>query len=425
MSKYKERGAREPWIYEPYNAVRRQARRVGIYPNYSFEFNDLPVSGPYSKYYDERETIGYDTGMNKFNTCYHTRRIPYNFQGANLLNYQETYPISGFPTVWQNVGMNWGSIPGCISLQGLLSTGDAFSEGGLPGPDWPSLVYQVGAQLDGHMTCSQNLLVDICQMLQVVRMLKDPFMLKSIVRGKGMPLSKAYRLPANAWLEYKFGWKPLYQDLLAIAKVWEEVRHHQAYLKQTVHTWVSTSARATTAKDNPSCGTMTSLSWGAAGTLLLAPKIKRIEAQHCFSLDIRRDATMTAWTKFDQVVARLGFRDIAEALWDCVPFSFVVDWFTHINREIERKPIQWNSFELRRIGHSRKVTWHGYFDVTQTASLYGGKYRDASYQTTPQVVQTLYERYPGFPSGTTSVGFFGDLKTTQLLSGLALIVQRL
>jgi len=134
---------------------------------------------------------------------------------------------------------------------------------------------------------------------------------------------------------------------------------------------------------------------------------------------------MAAWSKFDQVLSRLGARDIVTALWDVVPYSFVVDWFTHINRDLGAHSIDWNSYDIRRMGFSRKTEWYGRVKVDSSYTGYGETITLPTYYEGPQCVQKTYTRTQGFPPGTQSVGLFGNLNKTQIAEGLALIVQRI
>lgn len=417
----KSMGSRVSTVIIPRNAYRQQKRRAGVYPNYYIETQVIPVTNGMTVYDDDTSSIGYDTGRHKFNYCAHTRRIPYPMN-MKFLEYFGSYTVDQLPGYWVNSGMNWGELEDSLSFQ-HFAVNSIIQKPSMAAIDWSSLVSEVGEQLDGHMLVGQNLLVSLCQVAQTVRMLKDPFVLRRIVCKQGMPLSKAYRLPANAWLEYEFGWKNLFRDIEAVASVWEEVRQHQAHLEKTALSYSSLSARSSVSVANPFF-TNGSLSFFDAGALILTPKLSEVRRTATFSLDVRRDAASTAWSKMDQVLHRLGVNELAEALWDLVPYSFVVDWFTHINRELGKKSIDWTSFDLRHIGYSEKWEWLGYLDISNSVSvsLY---YKSRNFKTNPCPVQKEYRRYKGFPPNTTSVGFFGQLTKTQLIDGIALIVQRI
>lgn len=128
---------------------------------------------------------------------------------------------------------------------------------------------------------------------------------------------------------------------------------------------------------------------------------------------------------WDLVMQRLGTNQVLEALWDLVPFSFVVDWFAHIDRLVSSNPINWTQHQLRRVGFSTKTEWKVRWHYQCQVSTIGyGNSPIQNFVTDPVVVATRYERTPGFPDGTQSVGAFASLHVTQLLSGLALLVQR-
>jgi hypothetical protein len=274
------------------------------------------------------------------------------------------------------------------------------------------------------MQTGQNLLVDIAQIVQTINMVKHPFSFRKVPKLlRNGSLSELSKAAAGGFLEYKFGWENLYRDIKAIADVWKEVRLHQDYLRESVNKYVSCSSSGTEEVSNPG-PILGSIGGAYDPSSVTDVKVSKVTKKGTFSLDIRRTQAALAWSRCDQVLARLGINDLAEALWDCVPYSFVVDWFTHLNRIVRRKPIEWNAHTLTRIGWSRTTTWEATFKVKSYASGYGG----SQYLTNdvgPFVIQRMYERYPGFPSGTSSVGLFGDLSTTQIAEGIALIVQRL
>jgi hypothetical protein len=123
---------------------------------------------------------------------------------------------------------------------------------------------------------------------------------------------------------------------------------------------------------------------------------------------------------------RLGITKVSDALWDIVPYSFVVGWFTNIVDVCAQSPILWNSANLSRVGYSIKDEWFGQVDVTtQNYSDFGGWQTPSQVLTLgPQVVQKKYQRWDGFPSATSGVGLFGNLNQTQIAEGISLIVQR-
>lgn len=422
MSRYRSKGDRSTVFATRTGSSVKSVRRVLSGGVWTKEYKNESLGDSLTVTRDDRESFYDSLGRTRYNPCSHVKRIPYSYsvRGAS-----SSGPIPDWlwsPNIWYTYSKDNGTFNDIVSFQGLLVQGDVINIQ-TPYPDWADLVNTVGIQLDGRMTTSQNLLVDAMQFSQTIGMFKNPFNLPKLLRkNTGLTLSKLAKYPAGAYLEYKFGWENIYRSIIALRDVWSEVRSHRQYLEDSVCKYTSLAARQTTSVSNPSYP-MRSLLF--QGYLSLVPRISLVETNYCFSLDVRRTAAALAWSKMDQVLSRLGVRDLAEALWDCVPYSFVVDWFTHVNRFIAQKPIEWNSFDLRYVGFSQKTTVHGYLEVTSLASDQMGGYQYLNFNTGTQIVQKSYERFTGFPSGTSSVGLFGNLNKTQIAEGIALIIQRL
>jgi len=327
---------------------------------------------------------------------------------------------------WYTYGHDHGNLTtDDISFQSLKST-----PGELPSPtwdttDWPSLVYSVGQQLDGHMVAANNLLVDIVQIAQTVRMVKKPFQsVSKMVKGaEHLTLHELSKTASNSYLEYKFGWEQLYRSVRSIESVWKEVRNHMDYLKKTAGKSVSISARLTQDETPPSVSFQT---YGNAAWATIHPYLTGVKRTAVFSLDVMRDQYALALSRMTLVMDRLGITKVSDALWDIVPYSFVVGWFTNIVDVCAQSPILWNSANLSRVGYSIKDEWFGQVDVTtQNYSDFGGWQTPSQVLTLgPQVVQKKYQRWDGFPSATSGVGLFGNLNQTQIAEGISLIVQR-
>lgn len=405
-----------------------EKRKAGTWPNYYIETRTTPRTPYANLQIDTRETMTDELGRSKYNYCSHAKPYPYHLQ-CNFADKVYNPTLDQLITSWQTSESHQGSLETIISFQGLKIGGPGpLSASGLPSPDWAELVSQVGSQLDGHMQTGQNLLVSIAEISQTIGMFKNPGNVRKLrklaAKGK-LTLRELSKSPANAWLEWEFGWKNLFRDMDALASVWREVRLHQAHLESAANRFQSLAARQTTEISNPSLSLSSVPYTGTApGYVNIVPKIEKIQGIHTFSLDLWRTPEMAAWSKFDQVCSRLGMRSVAEALWDLVPFSFVVDWFTHINRDIRRGSVNWNSFKTRYVGYSTKIEWYGYFDIVSRATTTWGR-DTVSLRTGSQIVQKSYGRVAGFPPDTSSVGVFGSLSKTQLADGVALIIQRM
>jgi len=274
------------------------------------------------------------------------------------------------------------------------------------------------------MLTSQNLLVDLIQLEQTVMMVKHPFgMFKKLPRSqRQLSLGSLSRGAASAFLEYKFGWENLYRSIAALANVWGEVRRHKAFLRESVDRWRTISARETYSVPNPISNPMAIYSFGQ---LHITPVDLRADITAAFTLQIMRRNSDHVWSTMDLVTSRLGLNDLVTALWDAVPYSFVVDWFTHVNRILTPRSPSFNSFRLRRVGYSLSSKLYSAANVQLTSYGPTSGTVTREYKSKEGIVLRKYERCPGFPPNTGTVGLFGNLSITQLAEGAALIVQRL
>lgn len=421
----RERGSRFETIVTGQGSFSLQRKRVGGQsPNWVYETREVDDSGNDSSYFDDRETMTDVIGCRgNFNPCTHVKRhqMPLLPHKASLENWP--LPTQTPPTDWHAVGGNAGSYQSSISVHGLYPDGNALPTSGFPDVDWSNLVDQVGSQLDGRMQTGQNLLVSLVQLPQAIGMLKNPFNLKRLSKLKfKKPLGVLLKTPANAYLEYLYGWKNLERDIRALANVFQEVRRHKDYLSKTAYQYASCSCSIEDTVPNSShVGT---LSFGSGNGWSISIDRTHDVRKCSFSLDVRRTQSALLWSSLDLAYQRLGLGDIVTALWDLIPFSFVVDWFIHVDRFLGKDSINWSTHDLRRIGYSIKYETYCVAKYYANISSYWGP-ESFEFQDPPFCVQTVYNRYSGFPPNTYGVGLFGSLNKTQIAAGLALIVQKL
>lgn len=379
--------------------------------------------------YSDLETISDVTGNTEgFNPCVHVRRIPYRLPGFKQKSKTSVYSWLSYQDWWFTYGWDCGYLNNCeISFQGLCIS----HPGTLPTPsmgsiDWADLTDQVGSQLDGHMQVGQNLLVSLVQIGQTINMVKNPFggLAKLQKLSRTASLRSLLKEGSSAYLEYRYGWLNFKRDIEALTNVWSEVRRHMEFLEKTVNKYTSLASQATDTFDASNLCTFSSLGANNTGSVLLY--LKEVRRTASFSLDVMRDEASLRLGQMDHVIRRLGGGEVAEALWDLVPFSFVVDWFTHVNRYVRQAPILWNASTLKRVGWSIKTEHYGYVKSrSQTYTDFEGWSAQEEAEHGTQVVQKSYQRTAGFPPSCSSVGLFGNLTKSQIADGIALIVQRL
>jgi len=125
----------------------------------------------------------------------------------------------------------------------------------------------------------------------------------------------------------------------------------------------------------------------------------------------------------------MGTANVAEALWDLLPFSFVVDWFIDLERVVKYLPLYWNRHTFRRMGYSVKTEYRAALEIDSDATITwwnGMSFPKSKTELCPEItVASTYVRTPGFPPDMSGVGAFNGLSFTHLADGAALIAQRL
>lgn len=371
---------------------------------------------------DSEEIVDVAQGLNRFNPVAHVKRYNLQFPACSA--------VKDRGHAEPNVG--WGG--GAFEYASVQFEGGAVSPlhmdpnislppRSYPSIDWSTLVDEVGSYLDGHMRTSSNLLVSLTQIGQTIGMLKNPMNLKNLKRmsWRKKPLSTISKSGASAWLEYQYGWRNLAADIRALALVYQEADRHAEFLRKTRAKFVGMSHSQTDV-----CPLTLSVgnSGYSAGNATLSAIFTKSERKAVFSLDVKRRESDRVWSQTDLVMQRLGTTQVVEALWDLVPFSFVVDWFLHVDDWIRLNPAMWNSFDLRNVGYSVKETISAKPCVRVRAGV-PGDYADNAVEGSESIVYKSYTRTEGFPPSTQGVGLFGALSYSQLLDGVSLVVQRL
>jgi hypothetical protein len=166
-------------------------------------------------------------------------------------------------------------------------------------------------------------------------MLKRPFsgavdllgrMTKAASRNAGKTAKSAARAKANAWLEYRYGWRPLISDVKTIVTDAQKL-HDRAMGKRLVFrsTERQSGSKTVTFVDKRALGILAS--WPSTGSATRTQSV-RVSAGVI--------AQYSAESYADAAMRTLGLRlcDVPSTAWEIIPFSFVVDWSTNVGKWI-------------------------------------------------------------------------------------------
>jgi len=122
------------------------------------------------------------------------------------------------------------------------------------------------------------------------------------------------RYPANRWLEYQYGWKPLLSDLYDLHNAFRDMLKTHSFL-------ITSRGRADKEAEYES-------TWSGTGQ----PKIaKSWRASQVVRTKLTAEIDSPRWRDANQ----LGLINPLSVGWELVPFSFVIDWFMPIGNTLE------------------------------------------------------------------------------------------
>lgn len=380
-----------------------------------------PTVGSVAGYVSDQESISDVVGnRGGFNSVVHTKHTPYDFNTSLAKGEMSDWDVHSASMYNKIISEDGGQLKGNWN-PAYHWTSTPNYPAYTPAPVWSDLVSAVGVRLEGKMEASTNILVTLAQLGQTIRMFRNPFGLRNLRKLRIRTPLSGVKFAANAWLEYRYGWKQLERDVLNFSRVYREVQDYIKHLIATMNEWAPIHESET--------GTYTpSLSWpqtGYYGNLWrLTCTDAEIRWKAGFGVEILRGYAFRTATAMQLMMQRTGANDLLSAIWDYVPFSFCVDWFINVTNFLERSPIFWDRYNLRRMGHSVKTEYRCRVNVDSRVYVDGQEYTQ-SHEGQLQTVYSRYERTAGFPSGCDGVGLFGGLNFTNFATGAALIAQRL
>jgi len=323
---------------------------------------------------------------------------------------------------------------------------------GFPTLSWPSLVTQLASQIDSGIETSSLLFVTLAEMRKTIQMVRNPFNLLRRDWRKtagNHSLHHLLKMGANVWLEAQYGWKSAYYDMVNFAKSYRSIYANFSNIEPDGFERFSVSQIDYLTPGSWQYHTGTGSDWNAvlsSGSLTWRPSsggyirarshgAKRIARLGCERLiDIR--SRISHSLAFQRALG-IDANSILPTLWELVPMSFVIDWFVDtrglwclpaLNR-LNRADVRRLCYSVKTISSAEMQFLVGY-PFSGMYSLTGG-YTPLSRSSVPvfhgDCTSTIYTRSVGGPpiSDITNGLLSANLSTTQLASGLSLIIQRL
>lgn len=168
---------------------------------------------------------------------------------------------------------------------------------------------------------------------KTISMLRHPFrdatsLLKQITSMRTRLMKRSTynvtRASASAWLEYRYGWRPIISDSIEIMRQAEKIRSG----KSVGGLRVARASESSSFSRDESYDVSLLGAYRCVGT-------KRASAKQKVSAGVLYRAHDS--DRSEQVLQALGLRsrDIPATIWEIVPFSFVADWFTNAGQWID------------------------------------------------------------------------------------------
>jgi hypothetical protein len=159
------------------------------------------------------------------------------------------------------------------------------------------------------------------------------------------------RMVHDTWLEYSFGWKPLYNDIISGAKALGDL----AYKPDSKRV---TGKAGREARSNPVDARMT---MADASEFVMSVDYRTWRSE---SYSVKFHGEVSTDTKVGEFVTNkakhLGFswEELAPTLWELIPYSFLVDYFTNIGELIEVASFNQASIMWSYRGTKRSTKWN-------------------------------------------------------------------
>lgn len=257
---------------------------------------------------------------------------------------------------------------------------------------------------------------------QTVSMLRHPFqgsisLLAKMARYRAKNLGKtansAAQATANAWLEYRYGWTPLFMDMGTIVD-----KCHESLTSGTqrlVFRSAEMLSRTTSKTQATTVGSAPTLGASVRSTAVCTAAV------HGGVL-----CEVSPHTASDTLMQILGIRprDVLPTVWERVPYSFVADWFANIGPWLQAViPAPGVTSVADWVTVVKKTSFNADVDLTYgPVNQYGSVCRASAHDARDETIisRTCLVGPPSTPVLTTRT-----LSTLQEVDALSLTLQKI
>ena len=185
---------------------------------------------------------------------------------------------------------------------------------------------------------------------------------------------------ANTWLEYSFGWAPLISEIDSISQYLEDLYTQKGRnLTQQVI--------ATGYEEIQGIGAETSFTSGAYGCTLRSRYYKTRKCKVKYHASIRVDD----WGKWAHRDLGFGMGQFLPTVWELIPYSFLVDYFTNVGDMIEAFSVNYSrvNWKTKTTVYQDKVKH--FTNMRKATDSWNRKYRQY-FSSTPfvQTTETIF-----------------------------------
>lgn len=179
--------------------------------------------------------------------------------------------------------------------------------------------------------------------------------LRSTYRGR-----KAVKSLSDLWLQYAFGWTPLFSDVAAGVKILAQPRSE----RRLIRAWGESRSVFDQLAPNPlTLGTLNALE---CDTYYRNTNVSSAQQVACVDLTLVGQPSNDAHAEFQNTAERWGLtaRQFIPAAWELIPYSFLVDYYVNIGDIIDsafadRRAIRWG-YQTQRTTAINETRWiHG------------------------------------------------------------------